>query len=305
MSKTVLITGAHGFLGKHVSRDFAKNGYIVTGIGHGSWAPNDYVQYGLTFWHTSDVTLDALIAYAGEPDVIVHCAGSGSVAFSISHPHQDYLRTVSTTAAVLEYTKVYSPNTAVIYPSSAAVYGLADRLPIKETDTLSPVSPYGVHKRAAEMLCESYAKNFGVSVAIIRFFSIYGAGLQKQLLWDACLKAVNDEVLFAGTGKELRDWLHVQDAASLVRNVVDTASPDCPILNGGSGEGVRVEDILATLLRSFGSDELPSFSGESRPGDPVGYHADMTQTFQLGWRPSIGWRVGTDAYVQWFKENHL
>src|SRR5690606_30498045 len=201
---------------------------------HGAWGQGEFSRFGLTFWHSADATLDALVTYANEPDVIIHCAGSGSVSFSMSHPYEDYMRTVSSTAAVLEYVRLYSPETSVIYPSSAAVYGQVEYLPIKEHDPMCPVSPYGVHKRMAEELCHSYATNFQISVAIVRLFSIYGEGLKKQLLWDACCKAENKGSCFSGTGQELRDWLHVDDAAHLVHALVPYAATACPIFNGAS-----------------------------------------------------------------------
>ena len=301
MNKAALVTGAHGFLGRHVARYLAGAGYTVTGLGHGAWDRAEAESFGLTFWHTADITLDSLVTYAGEPDVIVHCAGSGSVAFSMLHPHQDFVRTVSATAAVLEYVCLHSAHTAVVYPSSAAVYGAAERLPIRENDGRRPASPYGVHKSMAEDLCRSYANHFGVSVAIVRFFSVYGDGLQKQLLWDACSKAARGDSTFFGTGHELRDWLHVQDAASLMHFAALHASAACPVVNGASGEGLTVHEVLAEIFRACGSTAALGFSGTPRPGDPVGYHADVSAARAWGWQPGVAWRDGMARYVSWFQ----
>jgi UDP-glucose 4-epimerase len=301
MVKSVLVTGAHGFLGRHVARRFADAGCVVTGIGHGNWDREEFKRFGLTFWHTADIGLDELVTYAGEPDAIVHCAGSGSVPFSMSHPHQDFVRTVSATAAVLEYVRLHSPRTAVVYPSSVAVYGTAERLPIREGDALHPASPYGVHKYMAENLCRGYAYHFNVAVAIVRFFSIYGEGLQKQLLWDACNKAAGGDPIFFGTGSELRDWLHVEDAASLLQAATPHASPSCPVVNGASGEGVPVRDVLAEIFHGLGGTLAPKFNGKSRLGDPKGYHADITAAKKWGWHPAIQWRDGMKRYVDWYQ----
>jgi UDP-glucose 4-epimerase len=138
---TVVITGAHGFIGRHVARRFASAGWEVTGLGHGNWSQSELIAYGNSFWHSTDISLDALITYSGKPDVIVHCGGSGSVAFSMFQPFEDYGRTVGTTAAVLEYIRLHLPRTKLVYLSSAAVYGMAKTLPIAETDPLLPVSP--------------------------------------------------------------------------------------------------------------------------------------------------------------------
>lgn len=299
--KTALVTGAHGFLGRHIARRMSDLGYTVIGIGHGDWAEAEYRRFGLKEWHEADVTLESLEHYAGTPDIVVHCAGSGSVASSVANPHQDFLRTVGSTSAVLEFIRLRSPHAALIYPSSAAVYGNAKRLPIKECDPLEPVSPYGVHKLMAESLCESYANNFGVSVVVVRFFSVYGEGLKKQLLWDACKKIMHGERSFYGTGQETRDWLHVEDACELILKAFEVASPSCPILNGGSGIGTCVEDILSKLLVCFDRKDSPVFMGKSKAGDPAHYVADTEIARSLGWQPQTSIDQGLQRYAAWFK----
>lgn len=302
VKKTALVTGAHGFIGRHVARRFAEAGYEVRGIGHGAWDRKDFSGHGITFWHQAHVQLDSLVTYGGEPDVIAHCAGSGSVMFSMSHPLQDFDRTVSSTAAVLEYVRLHSPGTVVVYPSSAAVYGNADVLPIRECAPREPISHYGIHKLLAERLCQSYADNFQVSVAIVRFFSVYGEGLRKQLLWDACSRVTSEGDTFFGTGSELRDWLHVEDAARLLLKAASHAAGSCPIVNGGSGQGITVREILSMVFEEFSPGRMPLFSGEARPGDPAGYQADIRMAEVWGWKPEVPLADGIKRYVEWFKK---
>src|SRR3990167_1898942 len=101
----------------------------------------------------------------------------------------------------------------LVYHSSATVYGLAKQLPISEDATLRPISPYGVYKSMAEQLCQVYDNYYQLSIAVVRLFSIYGAGLQMQLLLDGCNKLCMGQAEFFGTGEEIRDCLHVIDAA--------------------------------------------------------------------------------------------
>jgi UDP-glucose 4-epimerase len=305
MVKLALVTGAYGFIGRYVARRLAREGWRVIGLGHGTWAREEWQTWGIAEWHSADITLETLITYAGEPDVIVHCAGSGSVGFSMTHPYQDFQRTVATALAVLEYARLYAPKARIAYPSSAGVYGIVRNLPIAETDPRSPASPYGVHKCLAEDLCESYAKHFGISVAVVRLFSVYGAGLRNQLLWDAAQKIMRGENRFFGTGEEIRDWLHVEDAASLLITAASHASAGCPMVNGGSGVGVTVREVLAELFACFERADAPNFSGMARSGDPAGYVAEISFARQWGWQPSIDLKDGLHDYSAWFKGGAL
>jgi UDP-glucose 4-epimerase len=305
VARTALVTGGYGFLGRHVARQLARDNWRVIGLGHGSWARDEWKIWGIAEWHSADIVTETLMTYAGEPDVIVHCAGSGSVGFSMTHPYQDFQRTVATTLAILEYARLYAPQACIAYPSSAGVYGAVHKLPIVETDSLVPESPYGVHKRMAEELFACYSTHFGIRAAVVRLFSIYGAGLRKQLLWDASRKIVARENGFFGTGDEIRDWLHVEDAAGLLIAAIDHASAECPIVNGGSGLGVTVRDMLMELFACFGNTELPVFSGTSRGGDPAGYIADISLAQEWGWRPKVGRQEGVREYAEWFKDSSL
>ncbi|MDQ3001282.1 MAG: NAD-dependent epimerase/dehydratase family protein [Fibrobacterota bacterium] len=298
----VVVTGAYGFIGRHVSRHFSRAGWTVSGMGHGSWSHDEWKPWGLGEWHYCDITLETLLTYAGEPDAIVHCAGSGSVAFSMTHPLQDFGRTVTTMQSVLEFVRLHSPKTKVAYPSSGAVYGKVETLPIREDFPILPTSPYGVHKYMAEEICQSYARHFGCAISIVRLFSVYGPELKKQLLWDACNKIRSGDVRFAGTGEELRDWLHVEDAAALLYAATERARTECTVVNGASGSGVRVRDILVHLIGCCGKDLKPSFSNVSRAGDPPKFVADIASAGGLmGWLPAIPWQTGIRDYVHWFE----
>jgi UDP-glucose 4-epimerase len=243
---------------------------------------------------------------AEKPHAMLHFAGSGSVGFSLANPLEDFERTVRSTAHVLEYVRKYSPDTRVIYASSASVYGAVKKLPISETSPRSPISPYGAHKAMAEQLIELYARQFQVSAAVVRFFSVYGTGLRKQLLWDGCRKLADGGMTFMGTGREVRDWLHVEDAARLMVMAADKATAGCPIVNGGTGSGVSVREILTELAVNLGS--LPAgvrFSGAERVGDPPAFVADIARAGRWGWRPLVPWRNGVAAYAKWWKEAEI
>jgi UDP-glucose 4-epimerase len=288
-------------MGRHAAKHAAENGHYVIGIGRGNWETDEWRAWGVSDWHPADITVDNLRACAKRPDAILHFAGSASVPLSLSSPLQDFERTVLTTAQVLEYLRIHSPNTRLVYSSSASVYGAAERVPIPEQTSRAPVSPYGVHKGIAEQLIESYAHQYKLSASIVRFFSVHGRGLRKQLLWDACRKLTADDTVFMGTGDEIRDWLHVEDAANLMLLATRHANPLCPVVNGGSGTGVTVREIITHLSNALPfASEKPQFSGQERIGDPKAFVADISRAMAWGWRPKKSWQEGVADYANWW-----
>jgi UDP-glucose 4-epimerase len=300
MGNVALVTGAYGFLGRHVARALSMGGTYVIGIGHGSWEQKEWCSWGLSEWYKADVTLQSLNTYAGVADMVYHCAGSGSVAFSMSHPHLDWQRSVNSTIDVLEYIRISQPNASLVIPSSAGVYGVAACMPISTNAELKPVSPYGLGKKVVEEICCSYSRHFGVRTALVRLFSVYGVGIRKQLLWDACRKLTNGDVRFSGTGMETRDWLHVEDAAELMILASKHACDRCPIVNGGEGKAVSIHEVITLIASRLNSSLAPIFTGEVRDGDPTHYQADISDSIEWGWSPKYDRETEMRSYVDWF-----
>ncbi len=297
----VLVTGAHGFLGRHTAAYFKKHGYEVIGIGHGSFEDENPENFGIDQWIESDVDIYSLAKIKETIDCVVHCAGGSSIGPSLACPLAEFHKTVTTAANILEYIRICQSTATLILPSSAAVYGEKGDKPIKEIESLNPVSPYGFYKKITEELCASYASNFNLSVTIIRFFSIYGNGLRKQLLWDACSKLSfgNREVAFFGTGEETRDWLHIDDAVHLIYNL-GQVHKGYAIYNGGSGHRQTNAQTINVLSELLGRTRQVRFNQEVRMGDPKHYWADIQKIRDLGLEPQKKIQNGLREYVDWF-----
>ncbi|MFN0161662.1 MAG: NAD-dependent epimerase/dehydratase family protein [Burkholderiales bacterium] len=297
MTRLAVVTGAAGFIGGRVAARLVQEGWRVIGIGHGSPPPESGLKRR---WVESDVSATALSKLGCAPDAIIHCAGTASVGRAESDPRGEQLRTVGATRAVLDFSASLPAPARMVMVSSAAVYGAATLMPTPENAPLGPLSRYGEFKAEAEGLWREHASRYGQSMAIVRLFSVYGEGLRKQLLWDACGKLLRGDGRFDGTGDETRDWLHVDDAANLLVSAIGQASRDCAIVNGGSGSAVRVRDVLEVLRVALGDLPLPRYSGVARSGDPQHYAADISLALSWGWRPGISWREGVERYAHWF-----
>jgi len=298
----VLVTGAYGFLGRNVAKHFKQQGSHVTGIGHGKWYPDEYNSWGIDDWYETTITFEALLNINKKFDYIIHCGGSGAVSFSNANPYEDFQKSVQSTLSLLEFIRLQNPGCKFIYPSSPAVQGNVGNVPIHEEMEAMPVSPYGFHKKIAEELCRSYHNNFHIEIGIIRFFSIYGDGLKKQLLWDACRKIQQStsDITFFGTGNETRDYIHVKDAAHLLYTFA-TKFSGYEIINGGSGITTEIRSVIEQLCAHFNKRVSVNFNGQVKAGDPIYFWADITKPLSLGWKPEVDLSNGLKDYVEFFK----
>lgn len=305
----VLITGAKGFIGRHLSKHLSGQNIKVAGLGHGAWVEEEFSKWGLSYWLNGNITqsnLDNLADDIGLPDKIFHLAGGSSVGLSLQIPEEDFQRSVDSAFRLLEWTRHNNPKARLILASSAAVYGNNYSRPMCESDTILPYSPYGYHKRMSELLFESYSKNFGLYTSIVRLFSVYGPELHRQLLWDLCCRfsSYPKNIKLHGSGSEKRDWIYVMDAVNNLAQVVNYADPKCFIANGGSGIATSVREIAEFVNDLWGNKTKLHFSGVSRPGDPqyMVANIDFMQTKDLLCK--ISWQEGIKEYISWFGGVH-
>ena len=294
-ARTAWVTGAAGFIGCNLSSALRAAGWTVVGLDRN--ADPEYVQVA------GDITapvLDAALAAHGAPGLVFHGAGTGSVGESARDLDASRRDLVGATETLLEFLRTFAPSARFVFPSSAAVYGNSAAL--REDARPDPISPYGQHKLAAEQACIAAAAH-GLSVAVVRLFSVYGPGLRKQLPWDLGRKLTTGEprVTLFGTGAETRDFLNVDDVAGLVMLLADSRFTSPLIINGGTGIATRIDGFAAQFAEILGSTAKVVFNGEIRPGDPQHYRADTTRLAALGFRPQIDLPTGLARYAAWMK----
>jgi len=303
----VWITGGKGFIGRNLAKYISTYKVDIFGIGHGSWSTGEYSMWGYQSWMSAEIDNDSLSLLAsdtGLPKTIYHLAGGSAVHPSILNPYEDFQRTVDTTARLLEWVRQNSPQTRVIGISSAAVYGAGFEQPIKEAYVGQPYSPYGFHKSMLESLFSSYRATFDLNVAVVRLFSVYGEGLEKQLLWDLCNKldkSDSNKVVLNGTGRELRDWLHVADATQLLWMIGNLDASANHIVNGGTGLATSILQLARITAGAWGEDHEIEFNGIARKGDPQCLIADTDLSSSLGFVAHVPVVDGVRDVVEWFK----
>ena len=289
----ILVTGSRGFVGGSVGRFAAAAGHDVLGIARSSqpepdW-PGRYVQ--------SDVISGSLVEILNEfaPDMVLHAAGTASVGSSLHAPLEDFQAAVLTWANLLENVRKSGVRPVIVFPSSAAVYGNPAVLPVAEDAPVSPVSPYGFHKAAGELVAREYAECFGLNVIVCRLFSLFGVRQRRLLVWEIFehLRGQEQTVWLQGTGQESRDYLHDGDlAAALLQLAAHPAhakpSGTVRVINVGSGRETSVLDLARQMSALRRGGKPIACRGQDRPGNPVRWSADVSRlrTLLPAWQPA-------------------
>jgi UDP-glucose 4-epimerase len=305
MTRTCWITGASGFIGDRLFRRLNASGFAAGGIDLAPPAPGRpghavVAALGLP-------ALDQLAALTGLPDTVFHLAGGSAVGPSFDNPLEDFDRSVPPTATLVEWLRRHAPRARLVYASSAAVYGAGHDGAIREGAALNPYSPYGVHKAVCEQIIDGGRRLFGLDAVTARIFSVYGAGLRKQILFDGCRKlATTGHLGLGGTGLEARHFIECDDLVSALVSVMNHAEAGA-VVNVAANDPLTMEDLAMALCGAWqaatGRACDFSFSGKARPGDPASLIAD------LGWmRAHCNWKPtpfadGVAAYVDWFRKD--
>jgi UDP-glucuronate 4-epimerase len=319
MPKTVLVTGAAGFIGSHTVEALLRRGDRVVGLDN----LNDYYSParkrqniaeiestkpagGAFHFVEGDVRDRPLLdrVFGDDPiDAVVHLAALPGVRASLYQPKLYCDVNLGGTLELLEQARQRRPATFVL-ASTSSVYGASEHIPYVETDPCDrPLAPYPASKRAAELLAYSYHHAHGLPVTALRFFTVYGPRGRPDMMPYKILAhlLLGEELALYGHGHMLRDWTYVSDIVSGI-----LAAADRPLgyelINLGRGQPVAVSDFVAEVERQTG--KKASMRDERAPATDMTFtHADLTKAKTLlGYEPAVGVDEGIRRFCRWFRE---
>lgn len=326
----ILVTGAAGFIGFHLSQKLLGQGHEVVGLD----AMTSYYdprlkqtrlellqqQAGFGFGKielTDAVALEAFIAET-KAEVVFHLAAQPGVRYSIENPQSYIQSNVVGTANLLETLRRHQPK-HLVFASTSSVYGGNEIMPYAETDRAdSPLSLYAATKKSGEALVHSYSHLWGIPATCVRFFTVYGAyGRPDMALLKFATKIeAGSPIDVYGNGQMRRDFTYVEDLVAALAAIMprvpvlgepvegDSLSAVAPfrLLNIGGGRPVELMDFIASLERAMGRkaelNMLPM-----QPGDVVATEADTALLRALvGDLPCTPLDEGIDRFVAWFRD---
>lgn len=313
----VLVTGAAGFIGSHVSHALLARGDEVLGVDN----LNDYYtptlktarlarlrpQEGFLFEALDIADRDRLmeVGTGFGPDIVVHLAAQAGVRYSLSHPFSYAQANLVGQLSVLELARRCRPR-HLVYASSSSVYGGNTAIPFSETDrTDDPVSLYGATKKAGEALSVSYANLYGVPQTGLRFFTVYGPwGRPDMAYWIFTEKMLaGEEIDIFNQGEMGRDFTYIDDIVDGVLSAM--ASPPGGedgyhrVFNLGNDRPEELMTLVQLLEQYLGVTAQKRFLGMQK-GDVTRTWADISAARQqLGYSPKTTLEEGLQKTVAW------
>ena len=246
LDRSVLITGCSGFIGRHLIKTFIKHNtqfYIYDIKEPPIELPEGRFIKGDIF------DLQQLKQAVEHHNVIIHLVGLADSAVVQREPMQSFMLNLVSLQNLLESCRIFKKK-KVVFPSSAAVYGLTEDLPVKESFHLNPTNTYSWHKYLCEKMLLAYHRNYGIDYVSLRLFNVYGQG-NKGVIDFFIEKAKNKEAIESFGPYQYRDFVYAGDVAEAFHKAAIYEKTSNRVVNIGSGNGFQIRDILDLICEIF------------------------------------------------------
>jgi UDP-glucuronate 4-epimerase len=328
----VLVTGAAGFIGYHVSKRLLARGDEVVGVDN----LNDYYDPGLKEARlallrplpgfrfecadVADTTAIRSLFASLEPHRVVHLAAQAGVRYSLVNPHAYIASNIEGFLNIIEGCR-HTGVGHLVFASSSSVYGANTAQPFSEHHNVDhPVSLYAATKKANELMAHTYASLFGLPCTGLRFFTVYGPWGRPDMALFRFTRAIlaNEPIEVYNRGEMIRDFTYIDDIVEGVLRSLDHVAQRDPswrgdrpdparsyapyrIFNIGNNEPVPLLDFIAALEEILGRKATLSLL-PMQPGDVPSTMADVSELEEaVGFRPHTSMREGIARFVEWYR----
>lgn len=310
----ILVTGCAGFIGSTLTEALLARGDEVAGIdnfdplyapalkranlAHAAASPHFTLFEG----DIRDAHLVARTMDCSQPEAIIHLAALAGVRSSLERPREYASVNVDGTLCLLEAARTFGVP-RFVFGSSSSVYGATARVPFSEDEPIGrPLSPYAASKIAGEAFCYSYHHLYGIRMAILRFFTVYGPRQRPDLAINKFIRLMlaDQPIPMYGDGTMRRDYTYVGDIVTGILAALD-ADLAYEVINLGGSSPVTLNGLIATIAAVLGCepkvDRLPE-----QPGDVPCTYANIAKAQRLlGWKPQVTLTEGLQQAADWLR----
>lgn len=304
----VLVTGAAGFIGSHLTRRLVALGAEVHALSDGvsSIYPGRLIdlrgQIVLHEGNIADRTAMEAIAKEARPQIVFHLAAYTHVGKSWYRVDECIQTNVQGTVNLL-LALVDVGFDRFIYTGTSEIYGDIE-VPFREDAKVNPISPYAVSKYAGERFCRMYQQGLGWPIVLVRPFNAYGpAQSPDRIIPETIVRAMRKQELKLTTGRQTREFNYVEDIADGYVRLATTPGIEGELFNIGGGDEVTIRNVVEEIMDLLGHPIEPSFGAlDHRPNEIWRMFCDSSKARErLGWEPQHGLREGLVKTIQWYE----
>ena len=301
--KKVLVTGGAGFIGSHVVDRFLESGYEVAAADNLVTGNIENINGKNIKFFNIDIRdrekLEELFSIE-KPDYVIHLAAQVSVSSSVEDTVYDAEENIMSLINILELCKKYNTE-KIVFSSTAAVYGIPEEVPSKESNKTAPLSPYGLSKLTGEEYIKMYSGLFGVNYVILRYANVYGprqsahgeAGVVS--IFNDKIKA-NGDIFIEGDGLQTRDFVFVKDV-SKANFICATENIKNETFNVSTNTDISILELFNTM-KKYSEYTKDAVHKEARKGDIRNSRLDNTKLLDsTSWKPEYTLDQGLKEYL--------
>ena len=309
----ILVTGGAGFIGSNLIERLLKDGYDIVCLDNFNDYYNPEIKRGNIKPYLREKRFNLVEADIRDKDAlkkvfekykfqkVIHLAAQAGVRLSLKQPNLYVDVNVNGTLNLLELSREYKIKN-FIFGSSSSVYGATKEIPFSEEGKLKPISPYGVSKRAGELLCSTYNHLYNLSFTIFRFFTVYGPRQRPDMAIHKFTKLIDEgkEIYLYGNGETSRDYTYISD---IVEGIVSALNKDFnyEIFNLGNSNPTNLSRLISLIEKNLGKSAKIKYLPE-QPGDPFITFADISKSKEmLNYNPKINMEEGIKNFIEWYK----
>jgi UDP-glucuronate 4-epimerase len=315
--KKILVTGAAGFIGFHLSKSLLDNDHEILGIDN----INDYYDVNL-----KHARLDQLKLYKNfkfekvdianresltkaftdfKPQKVINLAAQAGVRYSLENPHVYMQSNLVGFLNIIELCR-HNDVEGLIYASSSSVYGGNTKIPFSVEDRVdNPISLYAATKKANELIANTYSHLYGLHTTGLRYFTVYGPWGRPDMAMFIFTKKIlaGEPIQVFNNGKMKRDFTYIDDIIAGTRAAIEK-NYKCKVFNLGNHKSERLMDMIAMIEKELGKKAIIDFQ-PMQLGDVPESFADINHTVQLlGFKPKTNIDKGIKEFIEWYNENY-
>lgn len=312
--KTILVTGAAGFIGSKVSELLLKDNYVI-----GVDELNDYYDPKLKEWRLSKLKNNRNFTFFKENianfnemeeifkkykiDAVINLAARAGVRYSFVKPVLYFKSNVTGNIVLLELARKYKVGKFILSSSSSVYAG--QEMPFDEEKTVdSPISPYAASKRSAELSSYSYNNAYGMDITVFRYFTVYGPASRPDMAIYRFVKWINNgtPILLYGDGNQIRSFTYIDDIAAGTVKALEYKN-GFDIINLGNDKTNSVIEVIKYIEKFTGKKAVINYQPIQK-GDMKGTWANINKAKKtLHWKPVIDLEKGLEKTVEWTLNN--